>query len=116
MTMGPRILLLLLLATPALAQTGGDAARGQALFLRDGCYSCHGTTASGGGGLGGPTLAHAGLSPNAILNELRHPRTAMPAYSEKILSDAEAADIAAYIQSLSREPEANAKDIPLLNQ
>lgn len=108
--------LFLLIATPALAQTGGDAAKGKTLFLRDGCYSCHGTTASGGGGLGGPTLAHAGLTPNAILNELRHPRTAMPAYSEKVLSDAEAADIMAYIQALSREPAANAKDIPLLNQ
>jgi mono/diheme cytochrome c family protein len=106
---------LLLLATPALAQTNGDAARGKELFMRDGCYTCHGTTGAGGGALGGPRLAHAGLTPNAIINELRHPRAAMPAYSEKILSDSEAADIVAFIQSLSRAPAPDAKIIPLLN-
>ena len=110
------LICMLLIATPALAQNAGDAARGKDLFTRDACYTCHGTTGSGGGALGGPRLAHAGLTPNAILNELRHPRAAMPAYSEKILSDAEAADIVAFIQSLSREPEPDARKIPLLNQ
>jgi mono/diheme cytochrome c family protein len=107
---------LLLLTTPAMAQNIGDAARGKEIFLRDNCYTCHGTTGAGGGALGGPRLAHAGLTPNAILNALRHPRALMPAYSQKVLSDAEAADIVAYIQALSREPEADAKTIPLLNQ
>jgi mono/diheme cytochrome c family protein len=106
---------LLLLATPALAQNTGDAGRGKDFFMRDACYTCHGTTGAGGGALGGPRLAHAGLTPNAILNELRHPRAAMPAYSEKILSDSEAADIVAFIQSLSPAPAPDAKIIPLLN-
>src|ERR1700760_1901129 len=100
---------LLLLSTPALAQTGGDAARGGELFQRDNCYTCHGTTGAGGGALGGPRLAHAGLTPGAIINELRHPRAAMPAYSEKILTDSEAADLVAFIQSLSRTPATDAK-------
>lgn len=107
---------MLLLATPALAQGAGDAARGKEIFLRDNCYTCHGTTGAGGGALGGPRLAHAGLTPNAILSELRHPRAAMPPYTEKVLTDAEAADIVAYIQSLSGEPGGNAGNIPLLNQ
>ena len=106
----------LLIATPALAQNTGDAGRGKDIFMRDACYTCHGTTGAGGGALGGPRLAHAGLTPNAILNELRHPRALMPAYAEKILSDAEAADIAAFIQSLSRTPEPDPEKIPLLNQ
>ena len=110
------LIVLLLAATPALAQASGDAGRGKELFMRDNCYTCHGTTAAGGGALGGPRLAHAGLTPNAIINELRRPRAAMPAYSEKILSEAEAADIVAFIQSLSREPEPDAKNIKLLNQ
>jgi len=110
------LMFLLLLTAPGLAQTMGDAAHGKEIFLRDNCYTCHGTAGSGGGALGGPRLAHAGLSSNAIVNELRHPRAVMPAYSEKILSDAEAADIVAYIQSLSRAPAADAKTIPLLNQ
>ena len=108
-------ILIFLLATPALAQNAGDAARGKELFLRDNCYTCHGTTGAGGGALGGPRLAHAGLTPNAIVNELRHPRALMPAYTEKVLSAAEAADIVAYIQSLSREPGVNAKNIKALN-
>jgi ubiquinol-cytochrome c reductase cytochrome c subunit len=106
---------IMLLATPALGQTA-DPERGRAIFLRDNCYTCHGTTGAGGGALGGPRLVHAGLTANAILNELRHPRALMPTYSEKVLSDAEAADIAAYIQSRSREPQPDAKAIPLLNQ
>lgn len=110
------LMFLLLLTTSAAAQTRGDAVRGKELFLRDNCYTCHGTTGAGGGALGGPRLAHAGLTPNAILNELRHPRAAMPPYTEKVLSDAQAADIVAYIQSLSREPAAHAKDIPLLSR
>jgi mono/diheme cytochrome c family protein len=109
------LIFMMLIATPALAQST-DAARGKELFMRDNCYTCHGTTGAGGGALGGPRLAHAGLTPNAILNELRHPRAAMPVYSEKILTDAEAADIVAFIQSLSREPEPDAKRIKLLNQ
>jgi mono/diheme cytochrome c family protein len=110
------LMLMLLLVLPARAQNLGDAARGKEIFLRDNCYTCHGTTGAGGGALGGPRLAHARLTPNAILNELRHPRAVMPAYSEKVLSDTEAADIVAYIQSLSREPGADAKAIKLLNQ
>ena len=114
--MARALVLMLLLVLPAQAQNLGDAARGKEIFLRDNCYTCHGTTGAGGGALGGPRLAHAGLTPNAIMNELRHPRAVMPAYSEKVLSDAEAADIVAYIQSLSREPGADAKAIKLLNQ
>lgn len=114
--MSRNAILMLLLGTPAFAQNTGDAARGKEIFLRDNCYTCHGTTGAGGGALGGPPLSHAGLTPNAIMNELRHPRAVMPPYTATILSDAEAAEIVAYIQSLSREPDTNAKAIPLLNQ
>jgi mono/diheme cytochrome c family protein len=110
------LLFFMVFASPALAQGAGDAARGKEIFQRDNCYTCHGTTGAGGGALGGPRLAHAGLAPNAILNELRHPRAVMPAYTEKVLSNADAADIVAYIQSLSRASSAKAKDIPQLNQ
>ena len=109
------VIFLFLLTAPVLAQNPGDAARGRAIFMRDNCYTCHGTTGAGGGALGGPRLAHAGLTPNAILNELRHPRAVMPAYTEKVLSDAEAADIVAYIGLLSRNPARSPRDIPSLN-
>jgi mono/diheme cytochrome c family protein len=103
-------------ATLAFAQGGasaGNADHGKQLFLADACYTCHGTT-GGGGGPAGPALAHQGLSPEAILQQLRHPQTRMPAYTDKVLRDKDAADIVAYIQSLPQGTAA--KDIPLLNQ
>lgn len=112
----------LALAAPALAPQAfaqgaatGDAAHGKQLFMQDACYTCHGTTGAGGGPAG-PALAHQGLPPEAIMQQLRHPQTGMPAYTDKILPDKDAADIVAYIQSLSQGPKPNAKDIPLLNQ
>jgi mono/diheme cytochrome c family protein len=99
----------------AQGATAGDAAHGKQLFLADACYTCHGTTGAGGGPAG-PKLAHDGLSPEAIMQQLRHPQTRMPAYPDKLLPDKDAADIIAYIQSLSQGPAPAAKDIPLLNQ
>jgi mono/diheme cytochrome c family protein len=97
----------------AQSASSGDAAHGKQIFMADACYTCHGTT-GGGGGPSGPALAHQGLSPEAIMQQLRHPQTRMPAYTDKILPDKDAADIVAYIQSLPQGPAA--KDIPLLNQ
>jgi mono/diheme cytochrome c family protein len=93
------------LALPSFAQSAatGDAARGKQLYLADGCYACHGTTGAGGG-FSGPKLAHDGLSPAAILQQLRQPQAQMPAYTEKVVPDQDAADIIAYIQSLSATP------------
>ena len=101
----------------AVAQgaTAGDPAHGKQLFMAEACYTCHGTTAAGGGPAG-PALAHQGLPPEAIMQQLRHPQTRMPAYSDKVLPDKDVADIVAYIQSLSQGPKPSAKDIPLLNQ
>jgi mono/diheme cytochrome c family protein len=105
------------LIAPALAQqpAAGDAARGKALYMRDACYTCHGTTGASTSFMG-PKLAHTNLTAGEILRQLRRPRAQMPAYTEKVLSDGDAADIAAYVLSLSREPAPTGKDIPLLNQ
>jgi|SRR5579871_5648694 len=102
------------LAAPALAQTAGDATRGKQIFMADACYTCHGTTGAGGG-FAGPKLAHDGLAPEAILQQIRHPQAQMPAYSEQILPAQDAADIIAYIQSLSATPAPKPADIPILS-
>lgn len=104
------------LTSPSLAQSAsaGDAARGKQLYLADGCYSCHGTTGAGGG-FSGPKLAHDGLSPAAMLQQMRQPQAQMPAYTEKIVPDQDAADIIAYIQSLSATPAPSPSDIAILN-
>lgn len=116
------VLPLLALAAPGFAQSAaqgtapsGDAARGKQIFLKDACYTCHGTTGAGGG-FAGPKLAHDGLTYDEILQQLRHPQAQMPPYTAKILPDSQVADIVAYIQSLSQGPTPTGKDIPLLNQ
>jgi mono/diheme cytochrome c family protein len=88
----------------------GDAAKGKATFLRVGCYECHGTAGQGGTG------PHIGPNPRpleSLTAFLRKP-TGMPAYSPKVLTDADIADIRAYLASVPAPP--SVASIPLLNQ
>ncbi len=103
-----------LLAGVALPQTptGGDAAKGKDLFLKDGCYECHGYAGQGskdGARIGPPVLNAQGL-----IRYVRRPAGAMPAFTEKVVTDAELTDIYAYLKSIPA-PKA-VKDIPLLEQ
>jgi mono/diheme cytochrome c family protein len=97
-------------APAALAAEAGDPARGKALFMANFCYSCHGTEGAGGGAAG-PKIAPQPLPMAAFLNQLRHPNR-MPAYTEKVLTEAQAADIHAYLASIP--PGKAAAQIPLL--
>jgi mono/diheme cytochrome c family protein len=89
-----------------------DAARGKQLFMSVGCYQCHGTQGAGGG-IFGPRLAPDPLPSAAIIALVRHPRARMPAYTPAVLSDAQIADIAAYLRSIPKGRAA--VDIPMLN-
>jgi mono/diheme cytochrome c family protein len=92
--------------------TTGNAVRGKQLYLDYSCYACHGYNAQTGNG---QRLLPPRLTEQVFTLYIRAPRTPqMPAYSTKLLSDTQAADIYAYILSLPREPEL--KDVPLLNQ
>jgi mono/diheme cytochrome c family protein len=96
----------------APAAATGDAAKGKALFLRDGCYECHGYVGQGtkdGARIGPPVLNAQGL-----IRYVRRPAGAMPAFTEKVATDAELTDIYAYLKSIPA-PKA-VKDIPLLEQ
>jgi len=105
--------LLGLFAVAALAdEQHGDPAAGKRLFLRDGCYQCHGTTGAGGG-IAGPKLAPGPLPLEVIRAKLRTASGRMPVYTPAVLTDAQIADIVAYLQSVpSGTPAGN---IPLLN-
>ncbi len=92
---------------PAMAQ---DAARGQHLFMADGCYECHGTV--GQGGAAAPKLAPDPLPAEAIAHYIRHPAAVMPPYVETLVGDADVRDIQAYLASLPQPKPLN--DIPLL--
>ncbi|HEY4407263.1 MAG TPA: cytochrome c [Xanthobacteraceae bacterium] len=104
------------LALPAQAQDApkGDVANGQRVYLADGCFTCHGRVGQGGNYYGTtPTLAKTELPFEGFKQQLRDPVRVMPAYSEAVVSDKEAADIYAFLQTLQgRRP---VKDIPILN-
>jgi mono/diheme cytochrome c family protein len=102
-------------STTALAQDAkpaGDPAKGQKLMLTAACYMCHGTFGQGGGG-NGPRLAPNPIPVASFLRQLRRPAGRMPVYTPSVLSDAQAGDVYAYLQSI--KPGKAAKDIPMLN-
>ncbi len=90
----------------------GDAKRGEAAYMKYGCWECHGYTGQTGNGA---RLATTALNANGFVNYVRNPRTnQMPLYSEKVVSNQDGADLFAYIKTFKKPPEA--KDIPLLQQ
>ena len=104
---------LLCAALPALAQApGGDAARGKAAFMKNMCYTCHGTVGQGGDRGSGPRIAYDVWPWEGFAQQVRHPREQMPRYPKELLSDADLADIYAYVASM--KSGLKAKDIPLL--
>jgi mono/diheme cytochrome c family protein len=92
----------------------GDAVYGKRIFLRDGCFTCHGRSGQGGAYNGpAPILAHTALPFDGFKGQLRNPSNDMPAYNEAVLSDQDVADIYAFVESLPGPK--SAKDFPILN-
>jgi ubiquinol-cytochrome c reductase cytochrome c subunit len=98
-------------ALSSVAQAA-DARRGKDLFMKAGCYQCHGTV--GQGANTGPRLGPDPLPLESFVAFVRNASaTAMPPYSANMVSDAEMADIHAYLASVAKPPAR--KDVPLLN-
>jgi mono/diheme cytochrome c family protein len=94
--------------TPAPA---GNVAKGKKLYLDKGCWTCHDYEGQGGNG---PRLSSTALQLRAFTNYIRSPRGTMPPYLAKVISDAEVADLYAFLQAQPKPVPA--KSIPLLNQ
>src|SRR5262245_1804164 len=114
-----RSLLILPVATLLLAVAGaqttppapqGNVKAGEALYLKYGCYECHGYSGQNGPGA---RLVPMRMNMTQFMSYVRNPAR-MPPYSATLVTDAQLADIYAYIQTLKVSPAA--KDIPLLNQ
>jgi hypothetical protein len=101
-------------AAPAASITPtGNAANGKKLYERVGCWQCHGYAGQGGRAVPDAVpLAGTALPLAAFVRYVRQPAGAMPAYTVKVMSDQELADVYAHIKTLSgpRPPA----QIPLL--
>jgi mono/diheme cytochrome c family protein len=102
------------LAQDATRVTAAQIEHGRALFLADGCAACHGTVGQGSR-VSGPRLAPHTMPLQPFVYILRHPANNMPPYVAEVLSDADARDIHAYLDSLPG-PIQRVQDIPALNQ
>ena len=109
---------------PALLATGlmfvphpADAAsvdNGKTAFVAHGCWQCHGFEGQGSVTTSaGRVIADTQLPADAFAAYVRQPSGAMPPFSAAILSDADLADIYAYLEA--RPKPKPSKDIPLLN-
>ncbi len=95
-------LVLLTIPSAAMAADAGDAERGFETYMRGGCFQCHGTV--GQGPISGPKLAPNPLPMEAIRAYIRAPAQVMPPYVEAVLSDADVADIHAYLETIPPTP------------
>jgi ubiquinol-cytochrome c reductase cytochrome c subunit len=86
--------------------------KGKQLFVKNGCWQCHGFV--GQGGVAGPALAPEVMPLEAMVNFVRNSNRSMPPYTEAILPNADLTEIHAYLVSLPKP--ADPKTVPLLNQ
>jgi ubiquinol-cytochrome c reductase cytochrome c subunit len=96
--------------TPAAAAPSGNAQSGKELYAKYSCYACHGYDGHGGAGA---RLVPMRMNLPGFTAYIKNPRQ-MPPYTAKVLSDAQAADLFAYIKSIPESPSAD--KIPLLTR
>jgi ubiquinol-cytochrome c reductase cytochrome c subunit len=93
------------------APPAGNAKSGQTLFIKVGCYQCHGN--EGQGGAAGPRIGRSPmLAFRNFVEYVRAPRGEMPPYTDKVIADKDLEDIYAYLASLPPPPAL--ESIPLL--
>ena len=94
---------MLALPLPAASQSApaGNAEAGRELFVRKGCFQCHGREGQGAP-ITGPRLGPNPLALAAFVRAVRTPRAQMPPYTDTLVSDAELADIRAFLDSRPR--------------
>jgi mono/diheme cytochrome c family protein len=99
-------------APQAAAAPAGNTENGKRLFQAQACGTCHGD--QGQGGLpnpekegAAPRIGPTRLSQPAFLAFVRNPIGRMPPYKSESVSDAEVADLYAFLQSLAPAPKAD---------
>jgi mono/diheme cytochrome c family protein len=101
-------------AKPVAGKTqtaSGNVEKGKQLYTSFGCYQCHGR--EGQGGSTGPRLGPKPIPLEAFITYSQRPSANMPPYTAKVVSEADWANIYAFVKSLPEPPAV--KDIPALN-
>jgi mono/diheme cytochrome c family protein len=88
-----------------------DADQGKRLYAKYGCYECHGYQGQGSAAAA-PRIAPDPISIEALIAYLRHPAGEMPPYTERVVSDAELANIRAFLATIPQGTKPS--DITLL--
>ena len=103
------------LAPPVKADPlSANAENGRRLFMSYGCYECHGNEGQGSTQTAASRIGPIQIPFAPFVAYIRQPSAQMPPYSAKAVSDADLADIYAFL--LSRPKSQPAQAIPLLNQ
>ena len=87
-----------------LSEVENAGQNGRTLYIQKGCYACHGYEGQGGI-ISGPSLAPDPLPVDIFITRVRRPVADMPAYSSKVLKDAELLDIYRYLQTIPLPPQ-----------
>ena len=104
------VLAFLVASAAAQMPAAGNPQQGKDLYLKYGCYACHGYDGHGGAGA---RLVPLDMTVARFTAYVHNPRR-MPPYTAKVLSDAALADLFAYVKSLPVSPPAD--QIPLLGR
>jgi ubiquinol-cytochrome c reductase cytochrome c subunit len=103
--------MMLLTGMVGAQESVGNVEAGKRLYMRNGCYQCHGTV--GQGTVAGARIGPPPLSVQGVIRYVRRPAGQMPAFTEKVMSDRELTDVYAYLKTIPAPKPA--KDVPLLN-
>jgi mono/diheme cytochrome c family protein len=91
-----------------------NPSNGQRLFVRDGCYECHGYLGQGSTSTGGTRLGPPQIPLSAFVSYVREPTGQMPPYTAKVVSNDDLAEIYNFLKSVPPPPPL--KSISILNQ
>jgi mono/diheme cytochrome c family protein len=87
---------------------------GQRLFVKYGCYECHGYLGQGSTSTGGTRLGPPQIPLSAFVSYVREPTGQMPPYTAKAISNEDLSEIYNFLKSVPPPPPL--KSIPILNQ
>jgi len=95
----------------AMQAQDGNADNGKKLWVKENCYSCHGFDGHGGAGV---KLAPKPIALQGFIAVVRKPpKSGMPTFSAKVVSDSDLRDMWAYLNTIPAAPQV--KDVPLLS-